>query len=264
MIPIDPAQDTFRVLTTDLLATDYLGLMRTLETRASQAGAFAVDFSDARVVALRLRDPAFADLTNCFDLCVPKSMTIVWGMNRLGAGMDGPIDPSIFMRRFLYQSPPDFRHYFIGETEECSNRLCERLLRRNPDIDLVRSFHGPCSTSGYLQPPEVHDLVLEDIRDKEPHFVWVGLGRDAQRAFIANLKPKLRSGILLAMGSAFDINAGIQLEAPAFMQRHRFAWLYHLFTEPVQFFATSLRYNTLVCFEILRAGRRQDNKFASP
>ena len=95
------------------------------------------------------------------------------------------------------------------------------MLRRNPDIDLVGSFHGPCSALGYLQPPELHDLVLQDIRDKEPHFVWVGVGSDTEYAFVANLKPKLRSGVLLAMGSAFDVNAGVQPEAPPFMQRHR-------------------------------------------
>jgi N-acetylglucosaminyldiphosphoundecaprenol N-acetyl-beta-D-mannosaminyltransferase len=253
MMPINQAKDTFRILTTDLLAVDYVSLMRILESRALEAGAFAVDFGDAQVVVLRRRDPAFARLTNCIDLFVPKSMTLVWGMNWRGAAMDSPIDPSIFMRRLLYQSAPDFRHYFIGETEECNNRLRERMLRRNPDIDLVGSFHGPCSTSGYLQPPEVHDIVIEDIRDKEPHFVWVGVGSGKQCAFIAGLKPKLRSGILLATGSAFDVNAGIQLEAPHFLQRHRLAWLYQLFTEPAHFLGTSVRYNTLLIFELLRS-----------
>ena len=124
MMPIDQLQDTFRVLTTDLLAVDYVSLMRMLEARALQAGAFAVDFTDAQVVALRRREPAFASLTNCFDLFVPKSMTVVWAMNRFGAGMNGPIDPSIFMRRLLYQSPPDFRHYFIGEPKNAAT-ACE-------------------------------------------------------------------------------------------------------------------------------------------
>lgn len=61
MMPIDLAEDTFRVLTTDLLAVDYVSLMRMLETRALQPEAFAVGFCDAQVVALRRRDPAFAN-----------------------------------------------------------------------------------------------------------------------------------------------------------------------------------------------------------
>jgi len=256
MMPIDPARETFRVLTTDLLATDYERLIRILEIRALQTGAFAVDFSDTQVVALRRHDPAFASLTSCFDLFIPESMPLVWVMNRFGADMKDPIDGSTFMRRLLYQSSPDFRHYFIGETEECSNRLRERMLRRNPDIDLVGAFHGTCSASGYLQPPELHDSFLEDLRAKEPHFVWVGLGATEQYAFIANLKLQLHSGILLAMGSAFDVNAGIRREAPLFMQRHGLKWLYRLSTEPMQFLGTSTKYNALFFFHLLRAHSR--------
>lgn len=258
MMPIDLAQDTFRVLTTDLLATDYAGLIRILEIRALQAGAFAVDFSDTQLVALRRRDQAFANLTSCFDLFVPTSTTLVWGMNRLGANMGGPIDPSIFMRRLLYQSSADFRHYFIGETEECSNRLRERMLRGNPDIDLVGSLHGTCSASGYLQPPELHDLVLDDLRAKQPHFIWVGVNAAAQYALVATLKRKLRFGILLAMGPAFDVNAGIRREIPPFMQRHRLAWLYCLSTEPTHFLSTSARYNALFLYHLLREDFREN------
>ena len=36
-MPIDHAQDTVRVLTTELLAVDYVSLMRMLEARALQA-----------------------------------------------------------------------------------------------------------------------------------------------------------------------------------------------------------------------------------
>jgi N-acetylglucosaminyldiphosphoundecaprenol N-acetyl-beta-D-mannosaminyltransferase len=251
-MPTDLAQDTFRLLTTDLLATDYASLIRLLESRALQAGAFAVDFCDTQLVALRRRDQAFANLTSCFDLFVPKAMTLLWGMKRLGADMRSPIDPPILMRRLLSQSPPDFRHYFIGESEECNNRLRERMLTQNPDIDLVGSLHATCSASGYLQPPELHDFVLDDLRAKEPHFVWVGIDGGAAYALVANLKRKLRSGILLAMGSAFDVNAGIRREVPSFMQRHRLAWLYHLSTQPTHFLGTSARYNALFLYHLFR------------
>ncbi len=257
-MPIDHAQDTVRVLTTELLAVDYVSLMHMLEARALQAGACAVNFSDTSVVALRHRNPAFARLTSCFDVFVPKSMTLVWGMNLLGAAMESPIDPSIFMRRLLYQSSPDFRHYFIGETEESSNRLRERILRRNPDIDVVGLVHGPCSESGCLQPPELHDFVLEDVRDKEPHFVWVGVDVAAQYALVANLKRKARLGVLLALGSAFDVNSGVQPEAPPFMLRHKLTWLYRLFTEPMHFLSTDVRYNALFLFDLLRSSGKAD------
>ncbi|HEY5743030.1 MAG TPA: WecB/TagA/CpsF family glycosyltransferase [Terrimicrobiaceae bacterium] len=254
-MPIDLAEDSFRVLTTDLLATGYTRLTRLLEIRALETGAFAVDFSDSQLVVLRRRDHAFATLTSCFDRFVPRSTVLVWALNRLGADMAGPIDPAVFMRKLLYQSSADFRHYFIGESEESSNRLRERMLRRNPDIDLVGALHGTCSASGYLQPPEFHDFVLEDLRTKEPHFIWIGVEPAAQHPLIANLKRKLRSGVLLAMGSAFDVNAGIRKEAPSFMQRHHLAWLHDLLTDPTHFLGTNVKYDVLFLLHLLRDSR---------
>ena len=44
--------------------------------------------------------------------------------------MEDPIDPEIFVRKLLLQSTSDFRHYFIGESEEGNNRLRERMLKQ--------------------------------------------------------------------------------------------------------------------------------------
>jgi N-acetylglucosaminyldiphosphoundecaprenol N-acetyl-beta-D-mannosaminyltransferase len=207
-------EDTFRVLTSDLLATAYDRLIRDLETRAVQPGVIAVDFSDTRFVVLRQHDDAFAAITNGLDLLIPTSRPLIWAMKQRGSEMEDPIDASIFMRKLLLQSTSDFRHYFIGESEEGNNRLREWMLKQNPDLDVAGFFHGTCSQAGFFQPPEVHDSILEDLRAKEPHFVWVGLDSPKQYALISNLKRQLHSGILLATGVAFERNAGMRRHVP--------------------------------------------------
>jgi N-acetylglucosaminyldiphosphoundecaprenol N-acetyl-beta-D-mannosaminyltransferase len=214
MKPGGREENTFRVLSSHLLETDSEQLMRLLEDRALQSGAIAVDFSDTQLVTLRQHDPAFAELTRCLELLVPASWPLTWAMSRLGSVMKSPIDKSMFMRAFLSQTTPDFRHYFIGESEECNNRLRERLLKQNPDIDAVGFFHGMCSPAGYLQPSEVHDSVIEELREKEPHFIWVGLAAPKRYGLISNLKRQLHSGILLSVGSAFEANAGMRRRVP--------------------------------------------------
>jgi N-acetylglucosaminyldiphosphoundecaprenol N-acetyl-beta-D-mannosaminyltransferase len=206
--------EIFRVLTCNLLATDCERLMKSLEARAGKPGTLAVDFVDTQFVVLRQRDLGFARVTDCLDVLVPASRSLVWAMKRLGSTMSEPIDGSLLMRELLFRSSSDFRHYFIGESEECHNRLRDRLLKQNPDIDMAGFFHGACSPEGYLQPPELHDSIVEDLLSKEPHFVWVGLETPKQYAFIANLKRQLHSGILLAMGFAFEVNAGMRRDVP--------------------------------------------------
>jgi N-acetylglucosaminyldiphosphoundecaprenol N-acetyl-beta-D-mannosaminyltransferase len=214
MKTVEGSEKTFRVLTSELRETDSERLIRHLENRALRAGPAAVGFSDTEFVTLRQREFPFADLTNCFDLLVAGSWPLIWAMKRLGSVMKEPIEPADFMRRILNQSTPDFRHYFIGASEECNNRLRERILKQNPDIEVVGFFHGKCSPAGYLQPPELHDSILEELREKEPHFVWVGLGTRKEYALVANLKRQLHSGILLPVGSAFEVNAGMRAHAP--------------------------------------------------
>ena len=80
-------EDTFRVLTSDLLATDYDRLIRDLETRAVQPGVIAVDFSDTQFVVLRQHDDAFAAMTNGLDLLIPTSRPLIWAMKQRGSEM---------------------------------------------------------------------------------------------------------------------------------------------------------------------------------
>jgi N-acetylglucosaminyldiphosphoundecaprenol N-acetyl-beta-D-mannosaminyltransferase len=212
---LSTGENTFYVLTSDLLEIDSEQLIGELERRAAQPGAFAVNFCDTEFVLLRHSDAAFAHLTDCFDLLVPASRPLIWAMKRLGSRIKIPLDESSVMRGMLSRSTPNFQHYFIGGTEECNNRLRARILKQNPDIDVTGIFHGTCSPAGYLQPPELHDAIVEELRDKEPHFIWVGLGAPKKEyPLIANLKRQLRSGILLRVGFAFEVNAGMRRDAP--------------------------------------------------
>jgi hypothetical protein len=51
MMPIHQAQDSSRLLTTDLLAVDCRGLIEILETGALQTAAFPEDFNQSHRVA---------------------------------------------------------------------------------------------------------------------------------------------------------------------------------------------------------------------
>ena len=86
----------------------------------------------------------------------------------------------------------------------------------------------------------------------------MGVDVAAKYALVANLNRKARLGVLLALGSAFDVNSGVQPEAPPFMQRHRLTWLYRLFTEPMHFLSTDVRYNALFLFDLLRSLGKAD------
>ena len=240
---------TRRVLSTDLACTDYESLGAHLLTRSRQPGPYTVDFSNTHIVTMRRHDPAFAAITAGIDLFVPDGMPLIWCLNRQGAALRDRVYGPTFMGKFLATCPTEFSHYFLGGSPECGKKLCERLLDRNPQLNIVGSYHGECTTEGTL---EDESKVIQDLQALSPDFLWIGLGTPKQYHLLKRLKPLLPSGILLAVGFAFDVNAGTKPDAPAWMQRAGLTWTYRLGTEPRRLATRYLKWNSLFLYYLLK------------
>ena len=94
--------------------------------------------------------------------------------------------------------------------------------------------------------------MLEEINRLSPDFIWVGLGTPKQQEWIHRHKPALRRGVLLAVGFAFDVNAGLKKDAPAWMQRAGLTWAFRAFSEPQRLLTRYLRYNSLFLYYLLK------------
>ncbi|MFN7139859.1 MAG: WecB/TagA/CpsF family glycosyltransferase, partial [Limisphaerales bacterium] len=64
-------------------------------------------------------------------------------------------------------------------------------------------------------------------------------------------KPKLKRGVILGVGFAFDVNAGTKADAPLWMQRLGLTWTFRMYKEPMRLFPRYLRYNSLFLFYFL-------------
>lgn len=237
------------ILSTDLACTDYRSLGAHLLTRCRQPGPYAVDFSNTHIVTMRRHDPAFAATTACIDLFVPDGMPLIWCLNQQGAALRDRVYGPTFLRKFLTTCPAEFSHYFLGGSPECGKKLCERLLEKNPQLNIVGSYHGNCTAEGAL---EEESRIIQEIQTLRPDFLWIGLGTPKQYQLVQRLKPLLPSGILLAVGFAFDVNAGTKPDAPAWMQRLGLTWAYRLATEPRRLAGRYLKWNTLFLYYLLR------------
>ena len=240
---------TRRVLSTDIACTDYEALGAHLLTRCRQPGPYAVDFSNTHIVTMRRHDPAFAATTANIDLFVPDGMPLIWCLNRQGAALQDRVYGPTFLRKFLATCPPEFSHYFLGGSPECGKKLRERLLKKNPQLNIIGSYHGNCTAEGTL---EDDSKVIQELQSLRPDFIWIGLGTPKQYHLLRRLKPLLPSGILLAVGFAFDVNAGTKPDAPAWMQRAGLTWTYRLASEPRRLAVRYFKWNTLFLYYLLK------------
>ena len=240
---VAPASKTIRVLGTDLLATTYLGLSELLVNEARQAKRpFVINFANTQIVTMRKHDADFALLTESVDITVPDGMPLVWAMNAKNAGLEDRVYGPTFTREFMASCPGELTHYLVGGSEECGSRFRERMLKRNPLLNFVGGYHGECSVEGLLKDDE---SVLRELREKKPDFIWVGLGTPKQYGWIHRIKPLLEHGVMLAVGFALDVNAGMKPDAPLWMQGIGMTWLYRMATEPERLAGRYLKWNTL-------------------
>ncbi len=202
---------------------------------------------------MRRHDPRFRELTDCFDVFVPDGMPLIWCLNSRGANLKNRVYGPTFMRYCISASPATIRHYLLGGSEECGEKLRKAIYDWNPDARIVGSFHGKCELNGRLE-GKFEESVVREINERSPDFIWIGFGTPKQQAWINRHKALIRRGILFSVGFAFDVNAGTKKDAPLWMQRIGMTWFHRMLSEPRRLVTRYLRYNSLFLFYLMRGG----------
>ena len=236
-------------LGTPLVITTYAEWTAFLQRRARESGVLSVDFSNTQIVTMRRGEPWFREQTNRVDYFVPDGMPLIWCLNAKGAGLRDRVYGPTFMRHCVVASPAPFTHYFLGASEECLSKLKEFFQREQPDLRIIGSHNG------YFTAEKDAEIIAE-INRLAPDFIWVGLGTPKQQAWIHEHKDKFQRGVILAVGQAFDVNAGTKKDAPPWMQRLGLTWLFRMAVEPKRLIKRYVRYNSRFLFYLVWDGLR--------
>ncbi len=239
--------NSFGVLGTRLQGTTYSALTAELQKKSGAPQPFAVDFTNTHIVTMRRHDVKFREMTGCMDWFIPDSMPLIWCLNLQGARLRDRVYGPTFMRECLLSSPAPFTHYFLGGSEECVSRLKDSFLNRNPAIQIIGTRNGYFGREQELE-------IVEEINRLSPDFIWLGLGTPKQQEWIRRNKSRIQRGVLLAVGFAFDVNAGMKPDAPPWMQRMGLTWCYRLCSEPRRLGPRYLKHNSLFLYYLLRDG----------
>jgi N-acetylglucosaminyldiphosphoundecaprenol N-acetyl-beta-D-mannosaminyltransferase len=243
------------LLGTPLLVTDYRELDEQCRRWARQGACVAMDFANTQIVTMRRHEPWFRALTSAYDCFPPDGMPLIWCLRLAGTRLHDRVYGPTFMRRFLTGPPAGFTHYLLGGSEACGAQLRAVFGKLNPGLCFVGAFHGNCQQDGRME-GLADETVIEEINRLSPDFIWVGFGTPKQQAWVKRYKARLRRGVILTVGFAFDVNAGMKPDAPPWMQRLGLTWVYRLGSEPRRLAARYFRYNTLFLFYLLWDGLR--------
>jgi N-acetylglucosaminyldiphosphoundecaprenol N-acetyl-beta-D-mannosaminyltransferase len=175
------------------------------------------------------RDPELRSAFNRARLTTEDGMPVVWWCRGSGFPDAGRVyGPDLLLAMCDRAPQRGHRHFFYGGTPRATEQLVSRLTGRFPGL----------AVAGYRSPPFRLPTQEEDTADVEainaarPDFVWVGLGTPKQEKWMAQHVGKIDAAALLGVGAAFDFLSGAKPQAPLWMQRSGFEWLFRLMTEP--------------------------------
>ncbi len=174
-------------------------------------------------------DDALRRIHNRSLLTTPDGMPMVWLGRLAGHGDMGRVyGPELMERIFEWSQKSGATHFFYGGNTGVAEELKARLEQRFPGIRIVGTYTPPFRP---LNPAEEVEFLAQ-VAAARPDFLWVGLSTPKQERFMAAYGPRLEATVLLGVGAAFDFHAGRVRQAPRWIQRSGFEWLYRLGAEP--------------------------------
>ncbi|MDR7112932.1 N-acetylglucosaminyldiphosphoundecaprenol N-acetyl-beta-D-mannosaminyltransferase [Microbacterium trichothecenolyticum] len=218
-----------------------------------------VRLANAYNVALADDDPSYASLLAEQGVNFPDGTPVVWYMNRQRGRhvrAERVRGPSLFTETMARSANAGTRHFLLGSTPDTLRALEDALRASHPGITIVGSFSPPFAPVD----DEYLDICSSEVQGAEPDIVWVGLGTPKQD--IVGTEVAMRAGIpTVNVGAAFDFAAGTVREAPVWIQRSGFEWLYRLTSEPKRlwrrYFFGNVRFlYAATIFESRRTGGR--------
>jgi N-acetylglucosaminyldiphosphoundecaprenol N-acetyl-beta-D-mannosaminyltransferase len=185
--------------------------------------------ANTHVISEATKDPVFRKVLERASLTVPDGMPLIWVARRRGFPLQRRVCGPDLMWAFLQEtSEKGYRHYFYGSTDEVLQQLNKRLLGWFPSLQICGMYAPP------FRPltDEEDRQVVQRINEAKPDVLWVGLGCPKQERWMDEHRDQLRVPVMVGVGQAFDIFAGVKRRAPAWMQDHGLEWLFRLIQEP--------------------------------
>jgi len=236
------------VISTPCLVTDPADLTRriTAKVQGDPGGKpWSIDFTNVHIVAMRKVDDAFRDETSTVDWFVPDSQILTWAVSWLGGSKNERVYGPAFLDYFVRHADAELTHYFLGASQECLDQLLIKLKDKRPELKVVGSHNG------YFKKDDEAE-ISEDISRCKPDLLWVGMGTPKQQSWAHRNKNRVAAGAILAVGFAFDVNAGTKSDAPEWMGKCGVLWLYRFLCEPRRLFKRYAVYNSIFLWHLTK------------
>ena len=237
-----------RLISIDVSVGPYTVFIRQIADLAERRKSSYVCVANVHMTVEAKRDKEFREVVNNADLVTPDGMPLVYALRLLYGLRQERVAGMDLMPDLIKESEKrGFSVFFFGSTRDVLDRILKRIESEFPALRVAGSYSPP------FKPLEDLDLdrIAEMIEESGPNIVFVSLGCPKQERFMAMMKGKINA-VMIGVGGAFPVFAGLKKRAPGWMQKAALEWLYRLIQEPQRL---TLRYaytNTLFLYLLAR------------
>lgn len=172
------------------------------------------------------RDPAFADVLNNADLAVPDGMGLIWAARWRGhplpervAGVD------LVERVAAVAARQGLPVYLLGAQPGVAAAAATVLSAHYPGLIVAGTYAGSPA-------PDEDEAIVARVNQAQASILFVAYGAPRQDLWIQRNRARLKLGVAVGVGGAFDFISGCSRRAPRWMQRLGLEWLHRLYHEP--------------------------------
>jgi N-acetylglucosaminyldiphosphoundecaprenol N-acetyl-beta-D-mannosaminyltransferase len=175
------------------------------------------------------RSEELREVHNGAGMVTPDGMPLVWLLRLTGhAESDRVCGPELMPTVLRASVERRDRHFLYGGTAASLEKLAANVEQFAPGAQIVGSYSPPFRALT----DEEDELIAQTINSSKADIVWCGLGMPKQELWMARHRARLNAAVLIGVGAAFDIHAGVSKRAPVFLRRSGFEWIYRLVREP--------------------------------
>ncbi len=231
---LDPATNAAPPVRVEILgvpvsASSFAGALQEVSGWVARRESAYATFADVHSIMQATRSEPMLAAHRKARFVACDGMPLVWLSRRVGVQHAERVYGPDFMIDFCrLAAETGWSVFFLGGSRGIAESLATRLTERFPDLQVAGTLAPPFRD---LTPHE-DEQVVATINASGADIVWVGLGCPKQELWMSDHVGRIRASALLGVGAAFDFLSGNVRQAPRWMQRSGFEWLFRAASEP--------------------------------
>ena len=183
--------------------------------------AYAVTPNPEIVLACR-KNRKLAAAVRSADMVLADGVGVIYASRILGMPIKNRLPGIDFASALMARmSECGKKVFLLGAKTGVAELAAERLTERYPGLDV-------CGVNDGYFAQEDNELVLEKINSQSPDLILVCLGAPKQEIWMKNNAELLSAGLMIGLGGALDVYAGVVERAPRKWRNMGLEWLYRL------------------------------------